>query len=135
MRLLFSIILIGLCTSTFSQDDLRYGKIKVRKPKPVDFYVEIDHTPDYATGNLEDDIYDHLNFPHEADLDQAIVVMSLIIDQYGRVVWVEAEDDPESLFALEAKRVLSTFVGNFSPHTLDGRAVPASFDIPIKFKR
>jgi len=118
-----------------AQDDPYYGKIKLRKPKSVAFFVDIDHTPEYILGHLEEAIYSNLNRPepwNDSDYEtKGVIVMHVIIDAQGNVIHVDSESEKSALTA-EAKRVIEN-LGRFQPHFLKEKPVSARFDIPINF--
>lgn len=118
-----------------AQDDPYYGKIKIRKPHPVSFFVDIDSTPVYVPGGLEESIYSQLVRPepwNPADYpNKGLVVIRTIIDERGNVIHVESKT-AKSALSNEAGRVIEK-LGRFQPHVLEGKAVPARFDIPVNF--
>ena len=118
---------------TFGQDDPRFGTIIVRKPNPIEFFIEVDSTPNYLLGDLQNDIYNNLVTPSRVISKPEILMMEVIIDKSGSIVWVDAPENANGILVREAKRVLSNFIGSFQPHTEQGLLVPAKFVIPIRF--
>lgn len=132
-------LVILLCTlfafSGNAQDDPYYGKIKLKKPHAVAFFVDVEETPEYNPGRLEEAIYDGLVRPepwNSNDYDtKGLVVMRTIVDERGNVIHVETKTK-KSVLTQEAKRMIEK-LGKFQPHLLEGKAVPARFDIPVNF--
>jgi hypothetical protein len=132
-------LVLLLCTlfalSGNAQDDPYYGKIKLRKPGSVAFFVDVDETPLYIPGRLEEAIYSGLARPepwNSNDYDtKGLVVMRVIADAKGNVIHVEAKTTKSAL-TQEARRMIEK-LGRFQPHQLDGKPVSVRFDIPVNF--
>ncbi len=114
--------------------DSKKGTIKVRKPKPAEFYVEIDYTPEYKNGNLQDAIYGNMEYPKEAKNRGigGIVIVEVITTSQGQITWAKVKDGVEASLDAEALRLVKN-LQNFKPVVIEGRAVPVQFTIPIKF--
>ena len=133
-----SIVFFICCFSSLTgiaQDDPYYGKIKLKKQNPVAFFVDIDYTPEYILGHLEEAIYSNLNRPkpwNESDYEtKGVIIMRVIIDEKGNVIYVDSELKKSTLIT-EAMRVIEN-LGRFQPHILKEKPVSARFEIPINF--
>ena len=132
MKTLTLLLLLFICStvhnSTFAQDDPKYGVIKVRKPKPIEFFVEIDYVPQYLKGDLYDDLYKNLD---EIDDQNQTIWMHVIMDEHGQVIWAEERDKQSNetiKTIVEALKKLRAF----EPHSEKGINVPSQFLVPVK---
>lgn len=135
MKPLIFFLCLAFSFTGIAQDDPYYGKIKLRKPKSVAFFVDIDKTPEYIPGRLEEAIYSNLNRPEPWNANayhtKGVIVMRIIIDARGNVIHVDSESKKSELI-IEAKRVIEK-LGRFQPHLLEEKPVSARFNIPVNF--
>lgn len=125
---LLLVIFNTICISVAAQGEPKYGVIKVRKPEPVEFFVEIDYVPEYTKGDLYDDLYKNLD--HLEDQNTTIW-MNVIMDERGQVIWAEQRDKQSNAVIRAIVHALKE-LKIFTPHEEQGLNVPAQFLIPVK---
>lgn len=102
---------------------------------------EVDIEPDYkkaqfpgGNDSLKSFLQKNLHYPQEV-VEKSIegsVVVSFIVDKYGRISNVEVVQSADSLLDAEAVRLVQS-MPDWSPAEMDGKAVWSRFVLPVKF--
>lgn len=116
----------------FAQEDHKKGTIKVRKPKPFEFYIELDEIPAYLKGDLIGDINSVKNHDLPKSPDPHVVLLEVIIDKQGSINWSQIKSGLGDPYDQEALRICE-LLGSFQPAKLEGNTWPALFVLPVRF--
>ena len=102
---------------------------------------EVDIEPDYkeaqfpgGNDSLKSFLQKNLHYPQEA-VEKSIegsVVVSFIVDKYGRISNVEVVQSADSLLDAEAVRLVQS-MPDWRPAEMEGKAVWSRFVLPVKF--
>jgi TonB family protein len=101
-------------------------------------YVETGTIPDYKGGmeNFAKFLQKNLRYPHDARSagQQGRVFISFMIDEKGRVDYVNVFKGVSESLDKEAKRVVALTDGNWLPNVYNNKPVKRVFVIPIVYK-
>jgi TonB family protein len=133
ISVLFLCVFCCVSSMCLAQTDHKKGTIKVRKPKPFEFYIELDEIPAYRDGDLIVAMNSLKSSDLPASPDPHVVVLEVIIDKQGSINWVQVKSSLGDPFDSEAVRI-SKRLGQFQPAKLEGNTWPALFSLPVRFQ-
>lgn len=130
--ILLFLLVIPLVSLSHAQQDHKKGVIKVRKPAPSEFFVEIDYIPAYLGGDLIEAINKRMDVGENLSPAPHVVVVEVIIGRSGAVNWCKVKESLGHPFDAEAVNIVRS-LGPFDPFKQEGNIWPAKFLLPVRF--